>query len=62
MVRQKRKGQEAHPENGTANTSTRSLSARALPPSLLKGVIGGDGGEQSFVNNPSEPPPSRPPG
>ena len=56
MTGQKKKGLQPQTQGATAKDSPRRLSARVLPPSLLRGVTGGDSGVQDGINNPSDGP------
>ena len=62
MMQPKRKGHVAEAPAGTVKGLRRTAWDRALPPSLLRGVIGGDGGVQDAANFPPETPPSGPRG
>jgi hypothetical protein len=57
MTQEKRKDQAAEVRARTPKGSNGKAWGRALPASLLRGVIGGDAGVQDAANYPSETPP-----
>ena len=63
MMQPKRKGQVVEaPAGAVKGVKRKAAWGRTLPSSLLRGVIGGDGGVQDIANVPSETPPSGPRG
>lgn len=62
MSQRKSEDQVAEARAGTPKGLKRKAWGRGLSPSLLRGVIGGDGGVQDAVNIPPETPPAGPRG
>jgi hypothetical protein len=62
MTQHKRKDRAGEAQASTPKGSKEKAWGRRLPPALLSGVIGGDGGVQDAANIPPETPPSVPRG